>query len=134
MSKLIVVTFCLLILLVPCLIFGADYYVDIDNDGGTENGTSWASAWGKLSDINWSTVDSALSSENVTIYISNGTYNEQTLTIGATDSTHILTIKRAEDAGHIGHVIIDGNNNISRCFKNLHRIYFRYGQRLIQKS
>jgi len=116
MSRLIVISIIILILFMPSVICGEDYYVDIDNDGGIENGTSWANAWGKLSDIDWLAIDSSLSLDNVIIHISDGTYTEQILSIGATDPTHTLTIKRAEDVGHIGHVIIDGNKNISACF------------------
>lgn len=79
-------------------------YVDINNDGGTENGASWATAWGKLTDINWSSV-----SNGDTIFISGGattkTY-EQSFRIE--DSN--ITVRIGQETNHNGKVIIDGTN------------------------
>lgn len=94
MKKLI-----LLLLLVPTLAFSADWYVDSDNDGGTENGTSWATAWGKLADISWAGM-----SNGDTLYISGGTVSKtyaERMTVGHS----YVTIKPGQASPHNGQVI-----------------------------
>jgi len=107
MKKLLLVLLVLFVFAVPC--HSADWYVDIDNDGGTEDGTAWATAWGKLTDIVWGSV-----SAGDTVWISDGEYNQR-LVVGASGSAGggYIYIKPGEahptlSAGHTGVVYIDG--------------------------
>ena len=98
----------LLLLLFASPVCATDWYVDIDNDGGTENGTTWATAWGKLTDIVWGSI-----SAGDTIWISDGEYNQR-LSIGASGSDGSpISIKPGGahptlSSGHTGTVYIDG--------------------------
>jgi hypothetical protein len=74
------------------------------------NGTSWSSAWTRLSDIDWSSVNAG-----DTIYISGGLSGQvyyEPLSVGA--SGHLgspITITKGSDPGHDGVVTIDGQNS-----------------------
>jgi hypothetical protein len=75
----------------------ATWYVDIANDGGTENGTSWATAWGKPSDVVWASI-----SAGDTIYLSDGTYTTGFSVGKSGTALNPIVIKKAQDVGHSG--------------------------------
>jgi hypothetical protein len=91
--------------------YAAEWYVDKNNDGGTENGKTWGTAWGKLTDIIWANI-----AAGDTIWISGGEYN-QGLSVGASGSgsSGYIFIKPGGahpslSVGHEGKVYIDGTN------------------------
>jgi len=90
------------------------FYVDKNADS-TNNGTSWATAWESLGDINWSLIE-----PGDIIYISGGTdstvydtedYDDAVLYINNVDGTKANPIKiyNSWETGHNGRVIFDGN-------------------------
>ena len=91
---------CLFILLmVPSICFGANWYVDKDAVG-SNNGTSWANSWTTFASINWAGM-----ANGDTLYISGGTtsknYTER-MTVGRS----YVTIKPGQATPHNGQVII----------------------------
>lgn len=86
----------------------ATWYVDDANDGGTENGTSWATAWGQPIDVNW-----ALVSAGDTIKVSSGSYTSLFLYGASGTFDNPITIKKAEDVGHTGIAYMPGFANVN---------------------
>ena len=102
----------LFLLIILCLCNQAsatDWFVDIDNDGGTEDGTAWATAWGKLSDIVFGGGGVVAGD---TVYISDGTYVDGISTSqDGTNWSSPITIKPGSahptlSSGHTGVVVI----------------------------
>lgn len=75
----------------------AEWFVDVDNDGGTENGTSWATAWGKPSDVNWAGI-----APGDTIYYSDGVYTTAFAATASGTAASPITIKLSQEPGHSG--------------------------------
>jgi hypothetical protein len=94
-----------------------DSYRNWHVDGGHRtngNGTSWASAWNALANINWASI-----SPGDTLYISGGasgrTYNE-ILTIGTSGAPGApITITSGLDEGNSGPVVIDAQGERAQC-------------------
>jgi len=86
----------------------ATYYIDKDA-GGANDGITWASAWTSFAAINWVMV-----AQGDRIVISGGTASKtyyETLTVGKSGSSgQPITIEKADEPGHNGAVIIDGQN------------------------
>ena len=83
----------------------ANWYIDVDASGGND-GTSWGDAWEEFDQLAWAGI-----SAGDTIYISDGTYTTSmpTLTKSGSDGSPI-TIRAAQDAGHIGVMVWDGGD------------------------
>jgi len=82
----------------------ATFHVDEDVPA-SGTGRSWASAWKRFADIDWSAVR-----PGDTIAVSGGTYRE-TLTVGRSGAPgRPITIAAASEPGRDGAVVIDGEN------------------------
>src|SRR4051812_16823759 len=82
---------------------GLTYYVS--KTGNNANGTSWATAWNELSQINWNVIQ-----PGDTILIDGGASQmvyASTLTVGKSGGAGApITIRMAPDAGRNGKVVI----------------------------
>ena len=79
--------------------------------GSNGNGQSWATAWNKLSNINYASI-----SAGDTVYVSGGSvsqaYSERwIISKGGNSATNRITYRNGVDAGHNGTVIIDGGGS-----------------------
>jgi hypothetical protein len=87
---------------------GAIYYVS--KTGNNANGTSWATAWNELDQINWSVIQ-----PGDTILIDGGSSQmvyASTLTVGKSGGPGApITIRMASDAGRNGKVVIFGGRS-----------------------
>lgn len=103
------------IILIICLTFhlnAESFYVD-NARAGNGDGTSWASAWNSIGNINWAAVN-----PGDVIFISGGT-NSKTYsgsvslnsTTGSGTAASPIVIRNATDVGHNGSVIIDGGSS-----------------------
>lgn len=86
-----------------------NYYVS--KSGNNADGLSWQSGWNELDQINWARIQ-----PNDQIFIDGGpvggtmTYNTS-LRIGKSGTPgHFIVVSSALDAGHVGNVLIEGNN------------------------
>lgn len=82
----------------------------ISKNGNNSGGTSWASAWNELDQINWTQIH-----PGDTIQIDGGnagmTYTTH-MSVGASGSSGSpITVERAPDAGHTGTVVFFGGNS-----------------------
>jgi len=104
--------------LLPVILFAfvlasqaASWYVDSANTG-TTNGTSWATAWDELNDVQWGSV-----SAGDTLYLSGGTTSQAyrtTLTIAAAGTmANPINIRIGQEAGHNGLVVMSNSIYIS---------------------
>ena len=100
------------IILCVCLRANAtNYFVD-GTATGSNNGTSWASAWTTLAAINWGIING-----DDTIYIAAGTYG--TLTVGDSGTSgHPITIRPSQDV-NTGVATISGINFASNDYITL---------------
>ncbi len=84
---------------------GNIYYVS--KKGSNSDGKSWRTAWNELNKINWSVIQ-----PGDTILLDGGSQSmtyTTTMTIGKSGTQDApITIERASDAGHTGHVILFG--------------------------